>query len=223
MEDETLLASLILLLRLPVGDGSDPAAVKTNGDVTNTGNISPTTTDYSKREQPQFDGSSALKDALERNNCRLLCFAGRLLNHYATAVEGDSSSEGYAYLRPAVRILFLRYVSSPSSNGNDGDNINNGGEEKNSKGDWEYEYCLLTSLLAALKARASYEMEEVDVEIAWTSQILLVRLSNDNIQSEKKQDKSMAKTWSETLDTLMARRQEKKKGGKSPSSCATFR
>ena len=197
MVDEQQLASLVLLLRLPYnGDSSEPINDENiiGGEsfiVSNT----PTT---------------SLQNALERNNCKLLCFLGRLIRQYTQSKDMlDTMSAEYVYLRLAVRVAFLRYVSLISSENDDDDSCNN-----NIKSVWEYENCLLSFIIETLRKRSCCETEEVDVEMAWVVQSLVVKLSNQQIQCMNdnnegvQQSKSISQAWSGTIDILIARRKE---------------
>ena len=108
MNDERLLASLVLLLRLPSLTGDDFN----------------TSIDRSAQDVSWTLPSDELQNALERDDGRLLCFMGRLINSYASNtsttasnssseldVTGDSYDVKYSCLRLAVRIAFLRYAA----------------------------------------------------------------------------------------------------------------
>ena len=150
MEDEQHLASLVLLLSIPLDNNnndSDPI----NGDIKESV-VGATTNINSPAKQQRNDrndvGSSSsslqLQIALERNDCKLLCFVGRLIHQYPLS-NTDVSAAGYAYLRLAVRIAFLRYVSITENEDSD----DTPKSKNNNYHSWKYEYCLLNYIIEA--------------------------------------------------------------------------
>ena len=182
MTDEHRLASLVLLLRLE-------------------------------------SGSPALASELERHDYELLCFVGQIARHYAVSTARGSvpaAPADYAYLRLATRIVFSRYASLDPTDGrthdddcDDGDGFNPQREDAEccrgiNDRVWEYERCLLSSLLVALSARVSVDMDELDVELAWAAHGLLVTLSARNRQGQRQS--LLSRVRKEAVDTIVARR-----------------
>jgi len=189
MVDEQQLVSLVLLLQLPPNSSSNSPVndgVKSAGTKKDTDNSAQSFNTSTK----QLDDSSTLQAALEHNNCKLLCFIGRLIHQYT--ITKDISKSSYAYLRLAIRILFLRYVSIdthsilPSK-----DNHQHDSDTRVQ----EYEQYILLYIIEALIMRSKYELVEVDIEMAWVVQSLLVKRSKN-------------KLWTDAIDTLVLRRKE---------------
>ena len=166
MDDAQQLASLVLLLRLPLS----------NHGASSTGESKSVDNHASRALRIADGGSSGLRDALERNDCELLCFVVRVIRQYtkSSSPGGASLSAAYAHLRLAVRIAFLRYASFDECERHD---VANGNIDSQRQCVWEYERYLLDSLLEALRIRSTDEMEEVDVESGWVVQRLLAKLS----------------------------------------------
>ena len=212
MEDEQHLASLVLLLSIPLDNNnndSDPI----NGDIKESV-VGATTNINSPVKQQRNDrndvGSSSsslqLQIALERNDCKLLCFVGRLIHQYPLS-NTDVSAAGYAYLRLAVRIAFLRYVSITENEDSD----DTPKSKNNNYHSWKYEYCLLNYIIEALHQRSSHQIGEVDVEMAWVVQSLLVKLTKTKrkYDLELEGSESLSQAWTKTIDILVARKNEK--------------
>src|SRR6056300_1676631 len=101
-EDEGLLASLVLLLR----------------------------SSFSSSSADEVASKSKLQNALEKNDCQLLLFIGRLITAYNTDIkqydaavdasskchvnDEDTSNRHYAFLRLAIHVTYLRYTEITS-------------------------------------------------------------------------------------------------------------
>ncbi|KAL9187014.1 hypothetical protein ACHAXT_010734 [Thalassiosira profunda] len=196
-DDERLLASLVLLLRL---SPDAPAAAPAGEEIGKTA-----AGGAGFREE---DAPSPLQDAWEGNEGELLCFAGRLVRHYANCDEGGTASAtGGVYLRLAARAAFLRYAPHFHEMDVQRDDKTVPSSERIRT----YERGLSTSILSALRARASEAMEEVDVEMAWVAQRLAVRLSSGSGAKSTDQEvkSSHSNVWTETIDAMAARRCKK--------------
>jgi len=197
MVDEQQLASLVLLLQLPPNSsGNIPVddGVKYIGKNNDTGDSS--TQSFDTTSTKQYDDSSTLQAALEHNNCKLLCFIGRLIHQYT--VSNDISGTSYAYLRLAIRVLFLRYVSIIDTHNILQDNkqihLHDIGTRVH-----EYESYILSYIVNVLNLRSKDEVCEVDVEIAWVLQSLLGKLSKNN--------EGISQMWTDAIDTLVQRKE----------------
>eukprot|EP00984_Skeletonema_dohrnii_P006791 scaffold2425_cov76-Skeletonema_dohrnii-CCMP3373.AAC.7 len=198
MEDEQQLASLVLLLRLSTTVSSQ----NTNDpDVTSSSKVS-------SAEGNSTPPPSQLQKALEENDCNLLLFIGRLVNAYNNAVTSNNAKDGtkiptsYALLRLAIHVIFLRYTEETT-----GINYHNNRVV-------ECEQHLLHKLLpATLHARASLEIQEVDVEIAWIMRGIVLRHTQqqgsvilDRKQMKKKSLGGDELLWVNFMETLVNRR-----------------
>lgn len=216
MNDERLLASLVLLLRLPSLTGDDFN----------------TSIDRSAQDVSWTLPSDELPNALERDDGRLLCFMGRLINSYASNtsttasnssseldVTGDSYDVKYSCLRLAVRIAFLRYAAPTPRPIYDTHHVINGSpadvqDDPTYNGVVVWELCLLKSLLVVTSTRTACcrVVEEVDVEMAWIIQGLLGRLSNQTTKASIDQTgeaSASSEMWVQSIDSLISRRQTK--------------
>ena len=150
------------------------------------------------------NATNELQLAFEHDDCRLLCFSGRLINSYASAREKSDGSlidVNYSLLRLSVRILLMRYASYATY------------QETSDEFDeriFEWEKCLVRALLRAIKASAEIHslIQNVDVEISWCIVGLLMRwsgqLKQDNA-SNTENNEEIAKLWIESIEVTMAR------------------
>eukprot|EP00577_Skeletonema_sp_RCC1716_P005585 CAMPEP_0113399162 /NCGR_PEP_ID=MMETSP0013_2-20120614/15379_1 /TAXON_ID=2843 ORGANISM="Skeletonema costatum, Strain 1716" /NCGR_SAMPLE_ID=MMETSP0013_2 /ASSEMBLY_ACC=CAM_ASM_000158 /LENGTH=781 /DNA_ID=CAMNT_0000284019 /DNA_START=6 /DNA_END=2351 /DNA_ORIENTATION=- /assembly_acc=CAM_ASM_000158 len=201
MEDEQQLASLVLLLRL-----------STTAPPQNTNDPDDVTSSSSKVSSAVEDVStpppSPLQKSLEENDCNLLLFIGRLVNAYNNSLTSNNAKcstkipTTYALLRLAIHVIFLRYTEETA-----GINYHNNRVV-------ECEQHLLHKLLpATLHARASLEIEEVDVEIAWVMRGIVLRHSQQQVsvildgkQTKKKSLGGDELLWVDFMETLVNRR-----------------
>jgi hypothetical protein len=144
-----------------------------------------------------------LQRALEQDDCKLLCFIGRLLNEYAATYESDVGGVKRVLFRLAVRILFLRYAPHASDQSTAG---------QYDRQVFEWEKCLLNALLGAIavNSKARFTIENTDVEIAWSVIGLLMQWSlQKKLGNMTKIKELIAENWIESLQTftLLIRRQ----------------
>ena len=195
MEDEQQLASLVLLLRLSTVVSS-PQNNNGNNEQHGDGISSPSSKPSSVDESTP--PPSPLQKALEENDCNLLLFIGRLIHAYNNdvVVTSNNSAEdnttskistSYALLRLVIHVLFLRYTEESKYNTTSYNNNNSRVEECE-------QYLLHKLLPVTLRARASLEMEEVDVQIAWIMRGIILRHSQQG------------SLWIEYIEALMNRR-----------------
>ena len=227
MRDERLLASLVLLLRLPTVGDNNPADISrgTNDSVVSQQQQQQHDHDAPSGSHGDGESSSALQlqTALEQNNCTLLCFVGRVIHQYQVCTS--SSSAEYAHLRLAVRIAFLRYCTTPTPSVAVGSDVDGNGDVVNARGDennvqnktqhpLEYERCLLASIVEALRARISLNVEEVDVEMIWIIHTLLLKLSkHTHLISDDSSLLMLSDMWRKTIDALVSRKEQTKSNG----------
>ena len=175
MADEAQLASLVLLLRLPTTSSDAP------------------------------NNTSELQRTLEDDDCRLLCFIGRLINSYASAESSDGVQ--YTLLRLGVRIVLMRYSCYAT---NQIDTSSNGVFDGRI---FDWECCLLKSLLdtmAVNNKKHQHTFRSVDVEMSWSTVGILIRWSRQaskQIQPNKsKVNQKIADLWVKAMDVLMRMR-----------------
>lgn len=200
IDNEERLASLVLLLRLPYNDDVRPSS-----------SFAPTS-------------SLLLREALERNTCDALRFLSRLVRYYVAVTTSlpkspissidDTTDDvgkrrqilaaqsGYAYLRLATRVAFLRYVS----NNNNDDTISACDDATPVAVVRECEYQLLESLIMALQSRScrNINVEEVDIEILWVVQNLYVSTKEGMIRDKNTREDE--EVWTHVLDAMIDRR-----------------
>ena len=149
----------------------------------------------------QNDGASELQIALEQNDSSLMCFIGRLVNSYASTRSNSNGSNDnamkYVLLRLAARVILMRYAPFVSDK--------NGVYDLLDERIFEWEKCLLKSLLGAVTVNTTmcYEIQSVDVEIAWSILGLLIRWS---MQTQSESTNIVIRDlWVESMTALLAR------------------
>lgn len=212
--DEQQLASLVLLLRLPAVFPQNKNNEHDDGTLSS--KLSSSVDDSTPQPQSQ------LQKALEDNDCNLLLFIGRLIHSYnnAAVTSNDDASHHHALLRLAIHVLFLRYAEETGSSYNTPSYRSS--NNYNSRVLECEQYLLRTLLPATLRARASLEIEQVDVEMVWIMRgILLLLLRYSQQQAVVKMDSKPKKEasldhqllWMDFIDALMNRRLCKGDGG----------
>eukprot|EP00986_Skeletonema_menzelii_P012186 scaffold6609_cov141-Skeletonema_menzelii.AAC.8 len=205
MKDEQQLASLVLLIRLSTTASSQKTKNEHNDG-----------TKPSSVEDASQPLSSPLQRALEENDCKLLFFIGRLIHAYNDSVACSNAKDGdtkittaYALLRLAIHVIFLRYTEDIS--GINYRAATNG--SNNNRVDQCEQYLFRKLLPATLRARASFDLEEVDVEIALIMRCLLLRYSQrqgpvilDGKQMKKKSDCCGELLWANFIEALVDHR-----------------
>ena len=190
-EDESLLASLLVLLLR---------------------------SSFSSSAADEVAPKSKLQNALEKNDCQLLVFIGRLITAYNTAIkqyddavdatkkcyanDEDTSNRHYAFLRLAIHVAYIRYTEITSSDDN-GNCETNSSNNINCQLVLECEKYLMRTLLPqTLHVRASLDINEVDVEIA----LILRGLLSKQQPLQSSLTTGSFQLWTDLIDSLLERR-----------------
>lgn len=137
-----------------------------------------------------------VKLALQQDDCKLLCFIGRLINSYSSRDGSDESSAKFALLRLAVRVALMRYASYVS-------NPDCAQDDQFNERMFEWEKCLLKSLYNLQSSK-----QGVDAEMAWTIVGLLVRWSIQmKHQRHAKIDALVEDLWIKSIEVLLSHHQ----------------